>query len=84
MMRMRLGSFHGKHHLRPTFQVDRSHDEAWFDYFYEQFVSMWNAGDPYDLITGEPWSVTDRKASADRSGSAMYGAGVHSSRGGSA
>ncbi len=54
MMQMRLGSFHGKHHLRPAFQVDRSHDEAWFDYFYEQFVSMWNAGDPYDLITGEP------------------------------
>jgi hypothetical protein len=51
MMQMRLGSFHGKHHLRPTFQVDRSHDEAWFDYFYEQFVSMWNAADPYDLIT---------------------------------
>jgi hypothetical protein len=53
MMQMRLGSFHGKHHLRPTFQVDRSHDEAWFDYFYEQFVSMWNAADPYDLISEE-------------------------------
>jgi hypothetical protein len=53
MMQMRLGSFHGKHHLRPTFQVDRSHDEAWFEYFYEQFVSMWNAADPYDLISEE-------------------------------
>ncbi|MFL6072059.1 MAG: hypothetical protein ACJ73S_01425 [Mycobacteriales bacterium] len=49
MMQMRLGSFHGDHYLRPTFRVDRSRDEVWFEYFYEQFVSMWNAADPYDL-----------------------------------
>jgi len=29
--------------------VDRSRDEAWFEYFYEQFVSTWNAAEPYDL-----------------------------------
>ncbi|WP_199509770.1 hypothetical protein [Nucisporomicrobium flavum] len=48
-MEMRLGSFHGEHHLRPTFRVERSRDEVWFDYFYEQFVSMWDAADRYDL-----------------------------------
>jgi hypothetical protein len=53
MMQMRLGSFHGKHHLRPTFQVDRSRDDAWFEYFYEQFVSMWNSADPCDFSSEE-------------------------------
>ncbi|MBU2666778.1 hypothetical protein KOI35_25030 [Actinoplanes bogorensis] len=48
-MELRLGSFHGEHHLRPTFQVQRSRDESWFAYFYEQFVSMWDAAEPYDL-----------------------------------
>ncbi len=57
MMQLRLGSFHGKHHLRPTFHVDRSRDEAWFEYFYEQFVSMWNAADPCDLLSDEPEPV---------------------------
>jgi hypothetical protein len=48
-IQMRLGSFHGDHYLRPTFQVERTRDESWFEYFYEQFVSMWNAAEPYDL-----------------------------------
>lgn len=54
MIEMRLGSFHGEHHLRPTFQVRRTHDEAWFQYFYEQFVLTWNAADPYELSGGTP------------------------------
>lgn len=54
LMEMRLGSFHGDHYLRPTFQVDRSRDDAWFEYFYEQFVSMWNAATSYDLLGEEP------------------------------
>lgn len=56
-MQMRLGSFHGDHYLRPTFQVERSRDardEGWFEYFYEQFVSIWNAADRYDLFGEEP------------------------------
>jgi hypothetical protein len=48
-MIMRLGSFYGRHELRPTFQVERARDDAWFDYFYDQFVSIWNAAEPYDL-----------------------------------
>jgi hypothetical protein len=30
--------------------VDRSRDDAWFEYFYEQLISMWNAADTYDLL----------------------------------
>lgn len=51
---MRLGSFHGQHELRPTFQVERARDYAWFEYFYEQFVSIWNAADPFELNAAEP------------------------------
>jgi hypothetical protein len=53
-MQMRLGSFLGDHYLRPTFQVERARDESWFDYFYEQFVSIWNAADRYDLLVEDP------------------------------
>ncbi|MFC6156507.1 hypothetical protein [Kribbella jiaozuonensis] len=49
MIEMRLGSFHGQHHLRPTFRIERMRDPAWFEYFYEQFVSMWTVAEPYDL-----------------------------------
>lgn len=46
-MDLRLGSFHGQHELRPTFRLIRKRDGEWFDYFYEQFTSVWNAADPY-------------------------------------
>jgi hypothetical protein len=45
-MLLRIGSFHGRHHLRPTFEIKRSREEDWFYYFYEQFVSVWNAAEP--------------------------------------
>ena len=50
-MVMRLGSFHGKHRLRPTFELLRSRDGDWFDYFYEQFTAVWSESTPYDLAT---------------------------------
>ncbi|QDY11165.1 hypothetical protein FJK98_31820 [Micromonospora sp. HM134] len=46
-MEFRLGSFGGRHELRPTFRMIRRRDGEWFDYFYEQFTSVWNAADPY-------------------------------------
>jgi hypothetical protein len=57
-MVMRLGSFHGEHHLRPTFQIERARDVAWFEYFHEQFVSMWDAAEPYDLLGEQPDEVS--------------------------
>ncbi|WBB78557.1 hypothetical protein O7606_20355 [Micromonospora sp. WMMD882] len=46
-MELRLGSVGGKHDLRPTFRLIRKRDAEWFDYFYEQFTSVWNAADQY-------------------------------------
>ncbi|MGY2033401.1 hypothetical protein [Nocardia gipuzkoensis] len=45
-MDLRLGSFHGQHELRPTFQLHRERDGDWFDYFYEQFTVVWKAAEP--------------------------------------
>ncbi|MGF1430631.1 hypothetical protein [Kitasatospora sp. LaBMicrA B282] len=45
-MDLRLGSFHGDHDLRPTFQLLRGRDGDWFDYFYEQFTRVWTVADP--------------------------------------
>ncbi|MEU4272962.1 hypothetical protein [Streptomyces sp. NPDC026092] len=41
-MDLRLGSFHGKHTLRPTFTVEADRDADWFVYFYKQFTSTWS------------------------------------------
>ncbi|MEV4826850.1 hypothetical protein AB0K25_00760 [Micromonospora sp. NPDC049257] len=46
-MELRLGSVGGRHELRPTFRLIRKRDGEWFDYFYEQFTSVWNAAEPY-------------------------------------
>ncbi|MFE7723520.1 hypothetical protein ACFU44_31355 [Nocardia rhizosphaerihabitans] len=46
MMELRLGSFHGRHDARPTFTLTRQKDEYWFEYFYDQFASVWKAADP--------------------------------------
>ncbi|MFI7081842.1 hypothetical protein ACIBO1_31590 [Micromonospora sp. NPDC049903] len=46
-MDLRLGSFHGQHELRPTFRLVRKRDGEWFDYFYEQFTSVWNSADEH-------------------------------------
>lgn len=46
-MELRLGSVGGRHELRPTFRLIRQRDGEWFDYFYEQFTSVWNAAEPY-------------------------------------
>ncbi|MEU8048451.1 hypothetical protein [Micromonospora haikouensis] len=46
-MDLRLGSFGGQHELRPTFRLIRKREGEWFDYFYEQFTSVWNAADQY-------------------------------------
>jgi len=45
-MDLRLGSFHGQHELRPTFQLHRDRDGDWFDYFYEQFTVVWKIAEP--------------------------------------
>lgn len=45
-MDLRLGSFHGRHELRPTFQLRRERDGDWFDYFYEQFAAVWSVAQP--------------------------------------
>lgn len=45
-MDLRLGSFHGQHELRPTFQLHRDRDGDWFDYFYEQFTVVWKVAEP--------------------------------------
>ncbi|WP_420115961.1 hypothetical protein [Micromonospora sp.] len=46
-MELRLGSVGGRHELRPTFRLIRQRDGEWFDYFYEQFTTVWNAAEPY-------------------------------------
>ena len=43
-MDLRISSFRGKHELRPTFRIDHERDPDWFDYFYDQFTQVWNAG----------------------------------------
>ncbi|MFK0256326.1 hypothetical protein [Streptomyces sp. NPDC090445] len=48
-MDLRLGSFHGKHTLRPTFTVEAGRDRDWFVYFYKQFTSMWSVSRPVAL-----------------------------------
>jgi len=45
-MCIRLSSFHGTYEMRPTFYLQRDRDEGWFEYFYEQFVSVWNLATP--------------------------------------
>ncbi|MBT2234993.1 helix-turn-helix transcriptional regulator [Nonomuraea sp. NEAU-A123] len=44
-MDLRLSSFRGKHELRPTFRIEHEHDPDWFDYFLDQFLQTWNAGE---------------------------------------
>lgn len=44
-MDLRLSSFRGKHELRPTFYIEHEHDPDWFDYFFDQFMQVWEAGD---------------------------------------
>ena len=45
-MDLRLMSFHGDYGMRPTFSVQRARDGDWFNYFYEQFILVWNTADP--------------------------------------
>jgi hypothetical protein len=52
-MDLRLGSFHGRHELRPTFQLHRERDGTWFDYFYEQFAAVWKVASPDEGSTME-------------------------------
>lgn len=50
-MDLRLGSFHGDHELRPTFQLLRERDGEWYFYFLAQFKSVWTIAEPLDSET---------------------------------
>lgn len=53
-MELRLGSFHGNHKLRPSFELRRDRDGDWFDYFCDQFRSVWRAAHDYEPNRAEP------------------------------
>jgi hypothetical protein len=64
---LRLGSFHGQHELRPTFRLERGFDGEWFDYFYNQFVSVWNDASPDHAAAAEPATALSDGLELERS-----------------